>query len=697
MAEDIFRSILQTTWQAAVLAVLILLAQWMLRERLSASWRYGLWMLLVVRLLMLATPQCAFSVFNLARTSLPVIDRNETKRDVSFPALQVTSANRIEEPFPQEDRFTPESHENPRLPERPAATNGFRKVDWFEVALYGWLAGVCFFGARLVWSNGRFCSRIARQQTVANEDVARLFDECRRALKVTQAVRLIESEEVESPAVYGFWRKRLLLPDGVFERFSAEELRCIFFHELAHIKRGDLGVNWLVSVLQVLHWMNPVLWLAFARVRADRELAADALALAQVGGANRVAYGETILKVVENLANFSTQAGLVGIAENKARLKERLRAIAQSGATRNWKWAAVGIAVAVAAVGLTDARQTVGPSAPVARVAATPVMEIFGKVVDPEGRLVGGVQVAGFWERSELYLSGKPRLYNPQYGHFMNEQRLENDRWNYCTTDAKGNFYLNDFSGAFFILAVHESGFARITNSEFSTNMTVKLQPWGRIEGTLWNYNKTVTNEMVDAHIFRDEGTAWTRSTKFETKTDEHGHFLFNFVPPGQFAVFGLGIREAVEVKPGETAVVKLGGASRAVVGKFKMKNPGMQVEWDKQLAYFTTTPRPSKPFKTKQDYDAWFLPQIHRGIDNLKYGYKVHCAKDGSFRVEQVEPGNYEMLVLLFDPKNPMGSSGAKPAEAYDGYDGTFEIPPAKANPHEAVDLGTIEVYLKQ
>src|SRR5947207_9601564 len=65
--SEFFQWILQCSWQAAVLAGLILLVQWLFRKRLSPEWRYGLWLLLVLRLLMPVSPQAAFSVFNLAR------------------------------------------------------------------------------------------------------------------------------------------------------------------------------------------------------------------------------------------------------------------------------------------------------------------------------------------------------------------------------------------------------------------------------------------------------------------------------------------------------------------------------------------------------------------------------------------------------------------------------------------------------
>lgn len=67
--EKCFGWLLQTTWRAAVIAVIILLAQWLLRNRLSPAWRHGLWFLLVARLLMPTTPGSAVSVFNLAKWS----------------------------------------------------------------------------------------------------------------------------------------------------------------------------------------------------------------------------------------------------------------------------------------------------------------------------------------------------------------------------------------------------------------------------------------------------------------------------------------------------------------------------------------------------------------------------------------------------------------------------------------------------
>lgn len=351
----VFRWVLQTTWQAAVLAGLILAAQWLLRKRLSPSWRCGLWLLLIARLLLPVPPQSAFSIFNLTKTAPTHL--------VAASPPPLAPAAVVKEPTevpPPNLPVAANPRPAPALLQPPPAATPAAKLDWFAIAFCAWLAGVCFFGARLLWTNARFRSRIAGYQPVADETMTRLFNDCRAAFKIRRPVQLIESEEVESPAVYGFWRKWLLLPDGVFERFSTAELRCIFLHELAHIKRGDLGVNWLVAGLRVLHWFNPVLWLAWARLRADRELATDALALAHIRESDHTSYGETILKVLEGLTGERPMPGLVGIVENKAQLKQRLAAIARPG--QYWKWAALTVAALIAGIGLTGAQTRQGGS-----------------------------------------------------------------------------------------------------------------------------------------------------------------------------------------------------------------------------------------------------------------------------------------------------------------------------------------------
>ena len=364
--DGLFGWVLQTTWQATILAVLIILAQTLLRHRLSAGWRYGLWLLLVVRLVLPAAPQTAWSIFNIAKPPLPLAR-------VENVALPRTSPANPVPPMPGASAEARPAVQSPSAVSGTAATPGQVQaaalagtarenlarvpiLDWHRAALLVWLLGSCIFAARLLWSNLRFGLRIAAEPPVTNEPARRQFDHCRWELGIRQVVDLIETEAVESPSVHGLWRKRLLLPKGTFDRFSVEQLRCIFLHELAHIKRRDLEVNWLASSLQALHWFNPLLWFGFSRMRADREMACDALALAHLGKAPSKSYGETIIKVVENLVRPPRARGLLALSEDKRQLEERMRMIAAFRGRPGLSVRALSLVAVIAVVGLTDAQ-----------------------------------------------------------------------------------------------------------------------------------------------------------------------------------------------------------------------------------------------------------------------------------------------------------------------------------------------------
>jgi peroxiredoxin len=222
------------------------------------------------------------------------------------------------------------------------------------------------------------------------------------------------------------------------------------------------------------------------------------------------------------------------------------------------------------------------------------------------------------------------------------------------------------------------------------------LQPWGRIEGTVRRYDEVVTNESVSAMPFRDDGTPWTRSTRFSAETDDHGRFAMAFVPPGQFAVFSLGMRVTAHVKPGEAAVVQIGGGGRPVVGKFKVANPYVEIEWGRNMDMYhfgTVEPkRPTEQFKTVEEFRAWTRrPDIERAFD-LSRNYPLHFAKDGSFRIEQVLPGEYEMRVNLRDPTVPNFPFNSRFIAQYTGR---FEVPTNQPITREALDLGVIPISL--
>ena len=171
--------------------------------------------------------------------------------------------------------------------------------------------------------------------------------------------RVMVSSAVGSPAVAGLLRPVLLLPASFPNGFSAGEARMVLLHELTHLKRHDLPLNWLLCVLQALHWFNPLLWLAFARMRTDRETACDAQVLGADAEDRRADYGHALLKLQHTVSHSHSALGLafVGIFE-RAGMRSRIRAIATPRRTHPaWGLVAALVIAALTLVGATRAQE----------------------------------------------------------------------------------------------------------------------------------------------------------------------------------------------------------------------------------------------------------------------------------------------------------------------------------------------------
>lgn len=108
------------------------------------------------------------------------------------------------------------------------------------------------------------------------------------------------------PAVAGFLRPRIVLPEDFLQRYNAEEQTLVLVHEQLHLQRGDIHAQTLATALRCLFWFNPLMHFAAARFRFDQELACDADVLAKFPSLRR-SYADAMLKT--QLADFGLPIG----------------------------------------------------------------------------------------------------------------------------------------------------------------------------------------------------------------------------------------------------------------------------------------------------------------------------------------------------------------------------------------------------
>ncbi|MCJ7685880.1 MAG: M56 family metallopeptidase, partial [Desulfobacteraceae bacterium] len=321
--QPFFDWLMQTTLIGSVVIGLILVIQRVLGGKLGPRWSHALWLVLLIRLVLPGTFPSQINLLNL----VPSLDRQIQQQQPSDTAdsteiSQITKKSNVTEAIPAQK---PESGTPAALQNKPKPwVTSLRRV-----LPYIWLSGAVVIGLYLFLSNFLLWRIVKRERPLLDQKTLELFEECKERMGVQTIVGLIVSERIKSPALFGFIRPRLLLPKEMLEEASQEEMRYIFLHEFAHLKRHDIYLGWLTSLLQILHWFNPLVWFAFYRMRADREFSCDALVLSRTGKEKSHDYGQAIVGLLRRFSRSRPLPALAGILENKSQLKRRITMITQ--------------------------------------------------------------------------------------------------------------------------------------------------------------------------------------------------------------------------------------------------------------------------------------------------------------------------------------------------------------------------------
>lgn len=183
------------------------------------------------------------------------------------------------------------------------------------------LGSLAFFGLFLSqWFTTR---RLFSRSQPAKAELAGLARELGVTLGLHQTPQLRESAEITSPMVLGVFRPVVLLPIGLDENLTKDEIRMIVAHELAHVRRFDLSMSLVPALAQILFFFLPTVWLANRKWETEREAASDVIAL-DVTQSSPAQYGRMLMKIVVN----DSQRGLspaLGATANYHSLKERLQ------------------------------------------------------------------------------------------------------------------------------------------------------------------------------------------------------------------------------------------------------------------------------------------------------------------------------------------------------------------------------------
>jgi len=253
LAEAISRSLIHFVWQGALVGLLLSITLLPLRKR-SAKARYALSCLALAVLGILPVA-----------TTLYLYNRPVLQQASFTPATAAAAV-----PFPS--------------PATAAAPENSWLVMLQSWALPVWSLGVAVFSLRLLWGYAHVW-KLGRDGRGAEQAIQETVGRLAARMGIERPVRVLISSLSDSPSVVGWLRPVILLPAATLIGLTPVQLEAVLAHELAHIKRFDYLVNIIQMLAETLLFYHPAVWWTSRRIRIERELCCDDLAVGSCGDA----------------------------------------------------------------------------------------------------------------------------------------------------------------------------------------------------------------------------------------------------------------------------------------------------------------------------------------------------------------------------------------------------------------------------
>ena len=278
---------LNQTLTVSLVAAVLLVIKNLLQDKLSPRWQYGIWCILILRMLL--------PVNTMRMVFLPISYRVEIWKG-KLEAGMNSMYTAVYQPVKVNSMI-------PSIIDRPASV-----TDWiFVIYVLGIL--VCILRYMLTFLTLRWKLRKGIQDSVKQICEKYQLREC----------KVIRVKGLHTAFVCAGLKSILVLP-------AEKEIEDnVILHELLHLKYHDEWQTILWCFFKCLHWCNPFLWYVFARIENDMEALCDQRVLESLEGEARRDYGMTLLQMANE--KYARVPGTSSISNGGANIKRRIEAI----------------------------------------------------------------------------------------------------------------------------------------------------------------------------------------------------------------------------------------------------------------------------------------------------------------------------------------------------------------------------------
>ncbi len=335
---------LATSWQLVVI-VIVVGALCFLWRKAPVRMLHLLWLLVFIKLLIPPHLGHDYSLANLLVRS-EIFSSQQVAVNSAQEEWQVFAAHlprtAIEGPIAIEDESVISDNEvGSSLPSTSAqelpVVSGITSFTYQHILFVLWLMGAAGLLLRSLMSAGRFRGWLSAYGQPPPSWFKEKLAEWSQKVGLRKSPGCIIVPESHCPCLFGWFKPQLLFPEHLLKRLTPEQLQMAVCHELTHIKRRDTIMNGLQSLLQILYWFHPLVWLAGREVRHYREMVVDEAVVSAHENLPKHTYEQTILALAEHSPARPVPA-MVGILEHRSFVFRRvMRLVASSSKRIGWQ------------------------------------------------------------------------------------------------------------------------------------------------------------------------------------------------------------------------------------------------------------------------------------------------------------------------------------------------------------------------
>lgn len=285
--NTVFHFVLVATINGSIAGLIIFLTRKLTGKILPHKFEVLLWTIFIVKLFFPFGPESKVSVFN-----LPHFHGDYNAPEIFLENTGVASATQV------------------------------KTVDIIPCI---WLLGFVIAGLWLILSNIILSLKLKKLSKPVDERITKIFTRCKNKLNIKREIRLINQPLVKGVSLFGLLRPKILITNKLTS-FTDREIEYIFYHELSHYTRRDIFTNYLISLIQTIHWFNPLIHIFAKVIRRDIELATDEKTLSLIENGEFKAYGLTLVSMLEEYSRAYSPK-LLGVTDGKRHIKKRIREI----------------------------------------------------------------------------------------------------------------------------------------------------------------------------------------------------------------------------------------------------------------------------------------------------------------------------------------------------------------------------------